>query len=186
MDFDFEAAAEQFAKADDSTLSRVSRLVKILQGLYISKGEIETQLKQITEAIRVVENEDIPTVLAEAGVKKITTLDDIEVVVSPFYAASIPKDRTEEAFEWLRTHGHGDLVKNIVSVQFGRQEDDKARNLVEQLNNAGLPVNNTQKVEPMTLKAFVKEQMEGGSDFPEELFGVYHGSKATLKQKVRK
>jgi hypothetical protein len=36
-------------------------------------------------------------------------------------------------------------------------------------------------VEPMTLKAWVKEQVERGNAFPAELFGAYIGQKATIK-----
>lgn len=184
---DFEAAAAALDKADGTIVSRISSTVRILNGLYRAKEAQEADLKLTNEAIRKIENEDIPTIMAEAGVRKIETDDGTTVTVAPFYSASIPKDRQDEAFEWLRKHGHGDLVKNIVSVTFGRQEDAKAQELIELLENSGLPANNTQKVEPMTLKAWVKEQMEAGVEgFPEDLFGVFHGNKATLKQKVRK
>jgi hypothetical protein len=33
----------------------------------------------------------------------------------------------------------------------------------------------------MTLKAWVKEQVERGNEFPSDLFGVYIGQKATIK-----
>ena len=46
------------------------------------------------------------------------------IEVKPFYSASIPKDRKGEAFEWLRIHGYDDIIKNQVSVQFGRGESD--------------------------------------------------------------
>jgi hypothetical protein len=42
-------------------------------------------------------------------------------------------------------------------------------------------VEQAQKIEPQTLKAWVREQTERGSAFPSELFGVYIGQKATIK-----
>jgi hypothetical protein len=33
----------------------------------------------------------------------------------------------------------------------------------------------------MTLKAFVREQLERGNEFPTELFGVFIGQKAIIK-----
>ena len=38
-----------------------------------------------------------------------------------------------------------------------------------------------EKVEPMTLKAWVKEQVERGNAFPADLFGAYIGQKVTIK-----
>jgi hypothetical protein len=52
---------------------------------------------------------------------------------------------------------------------------------MEMLSMSGFPVEQAEKVEPMTLKAWVKERVEKGSDFPSELFGVYIGQKATIK-----
>jgi hypothetical protein len=49
------------------------------------------------------------------------------------------------------------------------------------LRNAGFPVEQAEKVEPMTLKAWVKEQVEKGREFPSELFGAYIGQRATIK-----
>ena len=40
-----------------------------------------------------------------------------------------------------------------------------------------------QKVEPMTLKAFAKEQVEKGKELPFDLFGIYIANKAKLKTK---
>jgi hypothetical protein len=39
------------------------------------------------------------------------------------------------------------------------------------------------KVEPMTLKALVRERIEAGKELPTELFGVYTENKTTVKRK---
>jgi hypothetical protein len=109
--------------------------------------------------------------------------DGSTVSVSTFYNASIPKDRTPEAFSWLRDNEFGDLVKNTVSASFGRGSDDKAQALLEDLAQRGMEVSQKQWVEPMTLKAFVKEQVERGSEIPTDLFGIYIGEKAKIRRK---
>ena len=40
-----------------------------------------------------------------------------------------------------------------------------------------------EKVEPMTLKAFVREQVESGKKLPFDLFGVYIANKTKLTTK---
>ena len=37
------------------------------------------------------------------------------------------------------------------------------------------------KIEPQTLKAWVKERMEAGEEFPMELFGAFIGQRAIIK-----
>ena len=44
-------------------------------------------------------------------------------------------------------------------------------------------VKQTEKVEPMTLKAFVKEQIQNGKNVPSDVFGVYVASKTKLTTK---
>jgi hypothetical protein len=68
-----------------------------------------------------------------------------------------------------------------VSVRFGRGEDELCARLLNLLGEKGYPADQAEKIEPMTLKAFVREQLERGNEFPTELFGVYIGQKATIK-----
>jgi hypothetical protein len=99
----------------------------------------------------------------------------------PFYSASIKEENRAEAYEWLRDNGYDDIIKNTVSVRFGRGEDQLCDTLLNLLREQNYPVEQAQKIEPQTLKAWVREQVERGSEFPTELFGAYIGQKATIK-----
>jgi hypothetical protein len=103
------------------------------------------------------------------------------VLVKRFYRGSIPKEREVEAFRWLRDHGHGDLIKNVVSSTFGKGEDDMASQALFLLEESGFSADQKQAVHPATLKAFVKEQVEKGENIPLDLLGVFIGTKAEIK-----
>ncbi|MEC8831477.1 MAG: hypothetical protein VX772_03885, partial [Bacteroidota bacterium] len=79
----------------------------------------------------------------------------------------------EEAFGWLKEHGHDDIIKNEVIIRFGRGEEDKANELVKELDGKGLSPDQKRRVEPMTIKGFVREQIEKGVNLPQDKFGVY-------------
>jgi hypothetical protein len=66
-------------------------------------------------------------------------------------------------------------------VRFGRNEDTLCSKLIDGLREQNYPVEQTQKIEPQTLKAWVKDMVERGAEFPSETFGVYSGHKATIK-----
>jgi hypothetical protein len=51
------------------------------------------------------------------------------------------------------------------------------------LRNRGHNVKQAEKVEPMTLKAFVREQIEKGKDVPADLFGVYVATRTKITTK---
>ena len=79
--------------------------------------------------------------------------------------------------------GFGDLIKNTVTTTFNRGQDNQVAELVKVCEQFGFKYLQKQKVEPMTLKAFAKEQVEKGKELPFDLFGIYIANKAKLKTK---
>ena len=86
------------------------------------------------------------------------------------------------AFNWLRDNGLGDIIKNEILVAFGRNEDNKAASYAELAKSQGFQPTQKMKVEPMTLKALVRERLEAGKEMPTEIFGVYTENKTTIKR----
>ena len=143
----------------------------------------EEKLKQLKGTETTLSEQTIPDLMHRAGVSLIKLDDGSKVEVKPFYSARIPVSRTEEAFTWLRDNGHGDLIKNNVLLSFARSQDNEAKSLVAELRSKGHNVKQTEKVESMTLKAFVKEQIQEGKNVPSEVFGVYVASKTKITTK---
>lgn len=179
---DFEDVVESLRETDEKDLSRLGKLATSFASLLQMKQNLEAQLKVVDQDIKRVQENDIPSLMAELGMKKFVLEDGSQVSVAPYYSASISKERQDEAFFWLNENGFGDLIKNTVTARFGRGEDDIAEKVVTQLANQGYVAEAQKKVEPMTLKAWVKEQFEKGVNIPQELFGVYAGQKATIKK----
>lgn len=176
----FEQDADAL-QVKDTDLSGISALAKRAKQLEKDLEDQETVLKEKKEQYRKLIEEAIPEALAGLGMKSFKMEDGSSIEVKSFYSASISEARRAEAFEWLRTNNFGDLIKNTVSVRFGRGEEQLCQRAMEMLTSSGFPVEQAEKVEPMTLKAWVKERVEKGSEFPSELFGVYIGQKATIK-----
>ena len=70
--------------------------------------------------------------------KKSNFLMGDAVSFKEFYKGSITKDNEAEAFKWLEDNGHGDLIKNIVSIRFGKGENESAEKLISSLEQDGL------------------------------------------------
>ena len=162
-------------------LAGVAKLGKRAKELEKQIEEQEQMLKGVKEQYRKLTEEAIPEALTELNMKGFKMDDGSEITVKPFYSASISEARRAEAYQWLRDHGFDDIIKNTVSVRFGRGEDELCARLLNLLGEKGYPADQAEKIEPMTLKAFVREQVERGNEFPTELFGVYIGQKATIK-----
>ena len=158
-------------------------IAKSCNKLLVTQNEIsalEEKLKQLKNTETTLSEQTIPNLMQKAGVSLIKLKDGSSVEVKPFYAARIPSSKVEEAFGWLRQNGHGDLIKNNVMVTFQRKQDNEAKSLVADLREKGHNVKQAEKVEPMTLKAFVKEQIQDGKNVPADLFGVYVANKTKI------
>jgi len=167
----------------DASLKALSEKSNQLQKLDDAIKEAEQTLGQLKAEYRELSEVDIPSMLSELGLSEITLKDGNKISTSTYYSARISEDKREEAFQWLNDNGFGDIVKNTVSVSFGREEDDSARKLVDSLEDNGYATAQKKWVEPMTLKAFVREQVEKGSDLPLETFNVYIGQKTRIIKK---
>ena len=143
----------------------------------------EDNLKNSKKQFEYLSAEVIPTMMAEMGLSHLKLMDGSSVDVKPNYSASITIANKDAAFQWLRDNGLGDIIKNEISVSFGRNEDNKAADYAVLAAERGYQPTQKLKVEPMTLKALVRERLEAGKSMPTEIFNVFVGNKTTIKRK---
>jgi len=143
----------------------------------------EQDLKNLKETATKISGEVIPTLMSEMALSSLKLADGSSVEVKKIYGASIPITKREAAFNWLRNNGLGDIIKNEILVSFGRNEDNKAADYAALAQERGFQPTQKLKVEPMTLKALVRERIEAGKEMPTELFNVFVGNKTTIKRK---
>ena len=177
---------EQMSKnitLDTTAMEDIATACNKLLDIQKEVSALEDQLKKKKEQELKLSEQDIPNLMQKAGAASIKLTDGTAVEITPYYGARIPASRTEEAFDWLRENNFADLIKNNVTLTFGRNEDNMAKSLVDDLRNKGHNVKQAEKVEPMTLKAFVREQIEKGKDVPADLFGVYVATRTKLTTK---
>ena len=179
---DFETDQQQVIQKTDNIQSladQVERLEKMNRGIEKTEESLKEQKKQKDH----VSMEVIPTLMSEMGLAELKLVDGSVVTVKPNYSASITVANREAAFNWLRNNGLGDIIKNEISVSFGRNEDNKAADYASLAQERGYQPTQKLKVEPMTLKALVRERIEAGKEMPTELFNVFVGNQTTIKRK---
>tara|TARA_R100001509_G_scaffold62271_1_gene34382 strand:+ start:1341 stop:1916 length:576 start_codon:yes stop_codon:yes gene_type:complete len=166
----------------DGELSIVSALANKQLQLATEVAEIEANLKAKKEELRLTSEQELPDAMQAAGLTQIKLSTGENISITEFYNAHISKANQEKAYEWLTANGHEGLIKNEVLLKFGREESLVVDETVSALQARGLSPQVRQSVHPSTLKAFVKEQFTSGNDIPTEPFGIYIGTKATIKK----
>ena len=178
-----EDKVDSLANVQTNDIKELSAQVLKLRDMEDKFKTREEELKKIKNDIDVLSGEVIPTMMTEMNISKFSLEDGAGVEVKPIYGASIPKAREEEAFNWLRNNGLGDVIKNMITVSFGRNEDNKAATLADLAQGQGYQPTQKLKVEPMTLKALVRERIEKGDDMPTDLFNVFAGNRTKITRK---
>ena len=176
-----EDQAKVITKTDN--IQSLADQVERLENLNQEVKKDEEDLKQKKKDLEHISGEVIPTMMAEMGLAHLKLMDGSSVDVKPHYSANITIANKEAAFNWLRDNGLGDIIKNEISVSFGRNEDNKAADYAALAQERGFQPTQKLKVEPMTLKALVRERTEAGKDMPTELFNIFVGNKTTIKRK---
>ena len=181
MTIDFEKD-QQDAMKKTGNIQSLADQVERLELCDDRIADIENDLKMMKKKRDHISGEVIPTMMSEMGLAELKLHDGSHLKVSTTYRATITEANKETAFNWLRNNGLGDIIKNEISVSFGRNEDNKAADYAELAKGQGFQPTQKMKVEPMTLKALVRERIEAGKEMPTEIFGVYSENKTTIKR----
>lgn len=181
IDFEEDAQQDQLnTVADASALSDQVVKLKNVEDAIIAT---EQQLKDLKKQADKLSQEVIPTMMQEMNLSTLKLHDGSAVEVKPFVFASIPSDKKDAAYDWLRANGLGDIIKNEITVAFGKEEDAKAAEYANLAQGQGYEPSQKLKVEPSTLRAMVRERIESGSDVPSDLFNVFSGQKTKITRK---
>jgi len=181
-DINFEQDQEEILDRT-SNIDKLANKIKEMQAVQKDIEQNEEYVKQKKKDLEQISGEAIPTMLSEMGLSYLKLADGSSVEVKTNYSATITQANKEKAFNWLRENGLGDIIKNELTVSFGRNEDNKAADYADLAKGQGYQPTQKLKVEPMTLKALVRERIEAGKPVPTEIFNVFIGNKTTIKRK---
>ena len=175
-----QVTASSIEKMDHDGLSSVAEIARAIRDQQDLVAQLDDKLKEANRHLLKLTDEDLPAMLAELGLNSIELDDGSKVTVKATYGGSIRVDDRPKAFQWLRDNGYGDIIKNTVSCNFARGEDDKAVEFMESAQKMGYIPEQKTEVHAQTLKAWVKERVENGESFPMDLFGAYTGQRAKI------
>ena len=173
---------QQDAIKKTDNIQSLADQVERLEGVMTTIEKAEENLKLLKKNRDHISGEVIPTMMSEMGFAELKLNDGSFLKVSTSYKAHISEANKEAAYNWLRNNGLGDIIKNEISVSFGRNEDNKAADYANLAKGQGFQPTQKMKVEPMTLKALVRERIEAGKEMPTEIFGVFSENKTTIKR----
>ena len=175
----FDASTLEGVQAENG--KQLSGLVRRLNEKQEQIDETEKYLKELKAEKQRIAFEHIPMLMDEMAIERID-VDGLTVKLKPFVSASIPADRKQDAFNWLREHGLDDIIKNDIIVSFGRGQDNQAGDVMYDLEQKGFHPEQKTHIHSMTLKAFVRERVEKGLPIDLDMFGAFVARTAEVKR----
>ena len=182
MTINFEQDRVESVTQIDAAKTLSDKVLK-LKDLEDEIANAEESIKRLKEQAQILSQVEIPAMMQEMHITKLKLKDGESVEVKPFYSASIAPEVQEQAFTWLRNNGLGDIIKNDITVTFGRGEDNKAVQYAVLARGQGFEPVQKVGVHPQTLKAVVRERIESGQDMPSDLFKTYAGNSTKITRR---
>lgn len=171
--YDYTDNMQQIDTSD--ILGQISELAEHQREYQDIVDNLEKQLKVAKARLTSISEYELPALLDQVGISELTTANGAHVKVKETIRVSLSKERQNPAMDWLVQNGHGGMIKSEVTAKYDRGQESIALSLRDMLEDAlgEDHVSMGRKVEPSTLRAFVKRQLESGTDMPLDLFGVY-------------
>ena len=176
---DYEQDRVQSVTQADAAKSLSDKVIK-LKNLEDEISNAEKSVSKLKEQAKQLSQFEIPAMMEEMHITKLKLKDGESVEIKKIYGASIPQEHQEAAFTWLRNNDLGDIIKNDITVTFGRGEDNKASEYADLAKGNGFEPTQKLKVEPMTLKALFRERSENNEELPSEHFNLFKGNKTKI------
>ena len=176
-----KAQMELFAPAElqGDELQRMNKLAGDLDSIDTDIQALEGKLKELKQEKKKISEFDLPEIMNAVGMSDFSLKDGKKVKLTTFYDAKL-KDKSE-AFAYIEKQGDTSIIKDTIAVNFDRGQFETANHLAEELSCQGYTFSRKEDIHHSTLKAYVKEKIESGSDIPFEAFGIYVGSRVTIK-----
>lgn len=157
----------------ENSLAELERLAEELDASQREVDNLELKLGRAKEKVRDLQEEQIPELMLPLGQEILKTRGGLVIELKDAVYARISAENQPEAHKWLDENGHSRMIKRKVVVTFEREQGEEARELLQKLR-ASFPYSREEsKVEPSTLKAWARRQLEEGNAVPEDLFGVH-------------
>lgn len=144
-------------------------------------AKLEAILSEKKEKYREISEIKIPEIMDELSIDEFRLTNGVKVSISPYYSGKITDPA---AYKWLEENNHADIIKGEVHIPFPKGfEKAKLKAIYELSKSVGLQADIGEQVHPSTLRAWIKDMIKTGQQFPRELFNVYVGKRTKLSLK---
>lgn len=195
---DISEDVDENRQHSSAELSQVSEMCTRMLQIQKARQTLEARIEELDKENERIQGADLPALMDELGLKEFTLKSGEKVIIKPIIKASLPsegailKEKDIDKREELRTifetgvnylikNKAGALVKHYLGAELGKDAKKLAQEGVKVLKAMGIEASVEMGVNANSLSAWVKERIQAGNPPPFEIFRVYSGSRAEVK-----
>lgn len=166
---------------EDEALRAIAALAEEQLELEEDIATAQDALKKLEGLHRIISQDKLPAAMAEVGMREFTMDNGKKISITDDWKASISGGKKPFVINWLRENEHDDIIKTNVIAEFSKGEEDKAKALLDSLDESGYLARRDSNVNTSTFKALCKELVGEGVDLPLGDLGIYIVRKSVIK-----
>jgi hypothetical protein len=182
-----EDSMKQAIVVTDEDRETLSFMIKETVRLAELKSKVEVLLADLTAKYNEMTIKQIPNRLVELGMNPENyseSTDTYTLTCKRVVKAALPKENKNPGLQWLRKEGHGAVIKSVIQVDIGR--DEETRKEVEKLlGDNSIIFDRKEEVHHGTLTSLIKDCIKNNLELPEDksILGIYEADVAVVKLK---
>jgi len=177
--------ADAPSQVEQTNPEKLTDEIKKLQDIQQEIQNYKDRIKDLEENEKYLSQVIIPEVMHSMNLKTIKLKDGSELEIDDkFYATALAPKRAE-AYQWLRENGLGNIVKNEITVRFGKDEDHKATQYATLARGQGYEPEQKVSVHAGTLRVALEDLHTRGGQIPSEYFSIFAGYRTKITGKSK-
>lgn len=174
-----ELAAE--GEKPSTNLSDVRALALKQLELEAEVNRIESSLKDAKEALRKVQEGELPAALKAAGITTFGLDNGMTVSYEEDLKISVPKVRKAQIIAHMKEWGYEANVSNTLTIDLGKGNDNAVKSLMATAEEMGVKAILDEDIPSGTVKKALRKRMDEGKSDDLTFFGAFPFTKATVK-----
>jgi NAD-dependent DNA ligase len=176
-----EEDAGRLELPSDEALKKIADLAKRQLQLEEEIVRVTEHLSSLQHDLDELRDKTLSDLVLGLGISEIRLSTGGKLKVERLIFTSIKGERKDEAIAWLEGNDFAGLVKSSLVIDGGKDSKEQLEPVMTAAIEAGLLPRYKQDVHPQTLKAFVTEQLDKGTYFPQDLFSIHLINRVKIK-----
>ena len=177
--------ADAPAQVTQTEPEKLSQQIKTLQDIQQEIDNHKAKIKELEEREKHFSQTVIPDMMLAMNLKTMKLRDGSELEIDNRFFATALAPKRAEAYQWLRENGLGNIVKNEITVRFGKDEDTKATQYATLARGQGYEPEQKVSVHAGTLRVALEDLHTRGGQIPSEYFSTFAGYQTKITNKSK-